>query len=149
MLNYVKILFLLRLTLINRVKGIKMNKELSEKWQERFSFFDKYGSPKTPEFKAAYKELAFGKRILIGMNIWAFFFGFIYFLILGLWRKALTLFAINIAIFTIIGFLPVNNGVINVVGIAVNILWAITANYAYYLKETKNDQSWNPFEGVL
>ncbi|MEX5897253.1 DUF2628 domain-containing protein [Proteus vulgaris] len=44
------------------------------------------------------------------MNIWAFFFGFIYFLILGLWRKALTLFAINIAVFTIIGFLPVNNG---------------------------------------
>lgn len=83
------------------------------------------------------------------MNIWAFFFGFIYFLILGLWRKALTLFAINIAIFTIIGFLPVNNGVINAIGIAINILWAMTANYAYYLKETKNDQSWNPFEGVL
>lgn len=83
------------------------------------------------------------------MNIWAFFFGFIYFLILGLWRKALTLLAINIAIFTIIGFFPVNNGVINAVGIAINILWAITANYAYYLKETKNDQSWNPFDGVL
>ncbi|WP_404764933.1 DUF2628 domain-containing protein [Proteus terrae] len=126
-----------------------MNKEISEKWQERFSFFDQYGSPKTSEYKAAYKALPFGKRILIGMNIWAFFFGFIYFLILGLWRKALTLFAINIAIFTIIGFLPVNNGVINAVGIAVNVLWAITVNYAYYLKETKNDQSWNPFEGVL
>ncbi|NHX22235.1 DUF2628 domain-containing protein, partial [Escherichia coli] len=77
-----------------------MNKEISEKWQERFSFFDQYGSPKTSEYKAAYKALPFGKRILIGMNIWAFFFGFIYFLILGLWRKALTLFAINIAIFT-------------------------------------------------
>ena len=52
--------------------------------------------PKSPEYKAAYKALTFGKRILIGMNIWAFFFGFIYFLILGLWRKALTLFGINV-----------------------------------------------------
>lgn len=33
-----------------------MNKEYSEKWQERFSFFDKNGSPKTPEFKALIKN---------------------------------------------------------------------------------------------
>lgn len=46
-----------------------MNKEYSAKWEERFDFFEKYGSPKSPEYKAAYKALTFGKRILIGMNI--------------------------------------------------------------------------------
>ncbi|MEX5897254.1 hypothetical protein AB6H17_11160 [Proteus vulgaris] len=33
-----------------------MNKEYSEKWQERFSFFDKYGSPKTPNLKSLIKN---------------------------------------------------------------------------------------------
>lgn len=126
-----------------------MNKEYSAKWQERFAFFDQNGSPKSPEYKSAYKGLTFGKRILIGMNIWAFFFGFIYFLILGLWRKALVLLAINITVIIIASLFPINQGVANVIGIAINVLWAITANYAYYLKETKNDQGWNPFEGIM
>ncbi|MER1847488.1 DUF2628 domain-containing protein [Proteus mirabilis] len=130
-----------------------MNKEYSAKWEERFYFFEKYGSPKSPEYKAAYKALTFGKRILIGMNIWAFFFGFIYFLILGLWRKALTLFGINVAIIIVVSFivegLSLSPSILNVVSIVLNFLWAATANYAYYLKEKKNDQGWNPFTGVF
>ncbi|OAT47162.1 DUF2628 domain-containing protein [Proteus hauseri] len=130
-----------------------MNKEYSAKWEERFAFIEQYGSPKSPEYKAAYKGLAFGKRILIGMNIWAFFFGFIYFLILGLWRKALTLLAVNIAIIIVISIivdaLSINPSFMNAVSIALNFLWAATANYAYYLKEKKNDQGWNPFAGIF
>ncbi len=130
-----------------------MNKEYSAKWEERFDFFEKYGSPKSPEYKAAYKALTFGKRILIGMNIWAFFFGFIYFLILGLWRKALTLLAIGLVIMAvtgvIVGTLSLPPSIINVMGIMVSALWAITANYAYYLKEKKNDEGWNPFIGIF
>lgn len=131
-----------------------MNKEYSAKWEERFAFFEKYGSPKSPEYKAAYKGLTFGKRILIGMNIWAFFFGFIYFLILGLWRKGLTLLAVNIVIVFIIGFiveaLSISPSVLNALSVALNIiLWGATANYAYYMKEKKNDQSWNPFTGMF
>ncbi|WP_242689440.1 hypothetical protein [Photorhabdus cinerea] len=28
-------------------------------------------------------------------------------------------------------------------------IWSMTANYAYYLKEIVNSQSWNPFEGFF
>ncbi|OAT21590.1 DUF2628 domain-containing protein [Proteus myxofaciens] len=132
---------------------MNQNREYSAKWQERFEFFEKNGSPKSPEYKAAYKSLPFGKRILVGFNIWAFFFGFIYFLILGLWRKGLTLFAVNVVIILVVSLiiesLGINDNIINAISIVLNALWAITANYAYYRKELKGDQTWNPFTGIF
>lgn len=129
------------------------NKQYSEKWQKRFKFFDTYGSPSTSEFKAALKAESFGGRILINMNIFAFFFGFIYFLILGLWKKGLVLLGVSIGfgivlaiIDTIIGGMP--NGAYTGLSVGVSVLWAMVANYAYYLKETKGLDGWNPFEGI-
>jgi hypothetical protein len=31
---------------------------------------------------------------------------------------------------------------------AFSVMYAIMTNYAYYLKEVKGEQSWNPFEGM-
>ena len=39
-------------------------KQYSNKWQKRFDFFEKYGSPSTPEFKTALKAASFGERLL-------------------------------------------------------------------------------------
>lgn len=135
--------------------GIKMEqKQYSPKWQKRFAFFDKYGSPSTPEFKAALKAESFGGRILINMNIFAFFFGIIYFLILGLWKKGLVLLGVSIGIGIIVGTIDMllgdifPNGVYTGLSVGISALWAMIANYAYYLKETKGLDSWNPFEGI-
>ena len=65
--------------------------QLSPKWQFRFDFFDRHGGPKDPAYKETLKTLPFGEKLKVGMNFYALFFGFIYFFILGLWRKALGL----------------------------------------------------------
>ncbi|WP_273818672.1 DUF2628 domain-containing protein [Providencia rettgeri] len=129
-------------------------KQYSSKWQKRFDFFDKYGAPNTPEFKAALKAASFGERILINMNIFAFFFGIIYFLILGLWKKGLVMLGITIGVglvlniidFMIGGTIP--NAVYTGVSVGMSAMWAMIANYAYYIKETKELDNWNPFEGI-
>lgn len=126
----------------------------SQKWQDRFAFFDQHGAPSTPEFKAALKAEPFGRRILFSMNIIAFFFGFIYFFVLGLWKKNLVLAAIAIGIGFILGIIEVVTGFYLPRGadmginIALAMMWGMTANYAYYLKEVKGLDGWNPFEGI-
>ncbi|SQI44479.1 Protein of uncharacterised function (DUF2628) [Leminorella richardii] len=126
----------------------------SQKWQDRFAFFDQHGAPNTPEFKAALKAETFGRRILFNMNIIAFFFGFIYFFVLGLWKKNLVLAAIAIGVGLVLGIIEVATGFYLPRGADMGInfglamMWGITANYAYYLKEVKGLDGWNPFEGM-
>ncbi|WP_369308766.1 DUF2628 domain-containing protein [Providencia rettgeri] len=129
-------------------------KPYSNKWQKRFEFFDTHGAPDTPAYKDALKAESFGGRILISMNFFAFFFGIIYFLILGLWKKGLVLLGISIGlgiVLNIIDFMiggTIPNGVYSGLSIGISALWAMIANYAYYLKETKGLDGWNPFEGI-
>ncbi|WP_348771644.1 DUF2628 domain-containing protein, partial [Providencia rettgeri] len=129
-------------------------KQYSNKWQKRFDFFEKYGSPSTPEFKTALKAASFGERLLINMNFFAFFFGIIYFLILGLWKKGLVMLGISIAIglvLNIIDFMvggTIPNGAYTGLSVGISVMWAMVANYAYYIKETKGLDGWNPFEGI-
>ncbi|WP_342625172.1 DUF2628 domain-containing protein [Pseudomonas alkylphenolica] len=126
----------------------------SAKWQERFAFFDAHGAPNSPTYKPALKQLPFGKKILVNANIIAFFFGPIYLFVLGLWKKNLALIGIIVAVSIVIDILfglagmitpqPVDVGI----GFATNILYALSTNYAYYLKERKGEQGWNPFKGM-
>lgn len=129
--------------------------DLSPKWQERFAFFEQYGSPKTPGFKEALRQLPAKKQRLVVMNFTAFFFGFIYFFVLGLWKKNLTMLAIIIVTRLVISFafyaatrqlmpMPISMGINAVFG----TLYSMSANYAYYLKKVKGSQGWNPFEGM-
>lgn len=131
--------------------------EYSKKWQQRFEFFDRYGTdPVALEYRNAMKEIPFFKRYLYQLNFIALFFGFIYFFILGLWRKNLALIAIGI----IMGL--VFNVAINIfaldmseqtfeqisrgVGFGLAYLYSMTANQAYYLHKVKGSKSWDPFE---
>uniref|UniRef100_UPI0036DEE81B DUF2628 domain-containing protein n=1 Tax=Photorhabdus sp. RM322S TaxID=3342825 RepID=UPI0036DEE81B len=129
--------------------------QYSEKWQARFTFFEQHGAPKASEYSAAIKAESFGRRILLNMNFIAFFFGFIYFFVLGLWRKNLALFGIAVVVGILLGIIEsiLNIEISPVVSMSINCafaaIWGITANYAYYLKEKVNSQSWNPFEGFF
>lgn len=128
---------------------------LNAKWQERFSFFDTYGAPNTKEFKAAIKPLPFGKKILMSMNIWAFFFGFLFFFVVGMWKKGLVLMGISLVGFFALGvaagmLLPpaAADGIVRGLGIAYAMIVSMSANYAYYLKQVKQQDGWNPFQGM-
>ncbi len=129
------------------------SKQYSAKWQERFAFFDKNGAPGTATYKNALRALPFGKRVLVNSNIIAFFFGFIYFFVLGLWRKNLSLVGIAAVLGLIMGVfegitgITIPRAIDTGTNVALALMWSMTANYAYYLKEVKGLNGWNPFEG--
>ena len=118
----------------------------SPKWQFRFNFFDRHGGPQAPGFKAAFKALKFGEKLKINMNFYAFFFGWIYFFILGLWRKALVLIGLWVLLIVCAFLLP--EIVARGLGTAFSVLTGMVANYAFYLDRIKGSTSWNPCEGM-
>jgi len=127
---------------------------LKPKWRERFEFFETYGALSSPEARAAYKALPFKKKLLINNSWLGFFFGPIYFAVLGMWRRALTLLGVVLLIAVVEVFFEVVTGieVPNAIDRGINtgcaMLFAVTVNYCYYLKEVKGKNGWNPFEGM-
>lgn len=115
---------------------------LSNKWKSRFDFYEKNGLPgfwvATPAWKEAFKKMGFKERILIGMNLFAYFFNVIYLLILGLWKKAILVLIMNVAIGFIMAILDVNY-----LGFAINILTAMRANIWYYQYKVHNIHDWS------
>ncbi|PHM60741.1 hypothetical protein Xsto_03685 [Xenorhabdus stockiae] len=128
----------------------------SKNWQERFKFFEKNGAPSSKEYQAAFKKAPYITRIKINMNFFAFFFGILYFIVLGMWKKGLTILGIGVALFfaffMISAIVPLSLETANFISIflgATNAaLYGVTANYSYYLKEKEGDDSWNPFKGL-
>ncbi|VVO48228.1 hypothetical protein PS850_00164 [Pseudomonas fluorescens] len=139
---------------MNTTDQVQHQSKYSAKWQERFAFFDAHGAPNAPGYKPALKLLPFKQKITINANIIAFFFGPIYLFVLGLWKKNLTLIAIIIAlslalevVYALVDF-SFAKQVNFAMGFAFNLLYALSTNYAYYLKEQKGEQGWNPFKGM-
>ncbi|KMK50839.1 hypothetical protein RO21_09660 [[Actinobacillus] muris] len=128
---------------------------LKPKWQKRFAFFDKYGTKESaPEYKQAFKSLSFFEKRWQELNFIALFFGFIYFFVLGLWRKNLSIIGlylvVGIIVSIIIAILNVPDRTVDAIANAIGLLFAFiyakTANKAYYLHKVKGSKSWNPFE---
>ncbi|WP_306363922.1 DUF2628 domain-containing protein [Nocardia sp. CC227C] len=128
--------------------------DLKPKWRERFAFFDANGHPGAPEYRQAMRGLSFGKQMRVGSNVVAFFFGPIYFFVLGLWKKNLSLLGIWLGVVVaLVGLeaitgVTVSDLVARAVGFGMAALYMSTANYAYYLHRTRGIQGWNPFEGT-
>ncbi|WFR71684.1 DUF2628 domain-containing protein [Prescottella defluvii] len=76
--------------------------DLSKAWRIRFQFFQANGVPgmwkPNKAYQQAFRALPFRTRMTVSSNFFAFFFGWFYLLYLGLWRKALTMFAIGVAL---------------------------------------------------
>ncbi|KAF1051873.1 MAG: hypothetical protein GAK43_02213 [Stenotrophomonas maltophilia] len=115
---------------------------LSDTWKFRFAFFEQNGIPgflsNSPQFKEAFKALSFMDRIKVAMNYFAFFFGPIYLLILGLWKKALVLFALSIAASVILALFHMPAA-----GIAISMYYSVRANGYYYQKIVEGKDDWS------
>lgn len=124
--------------------------ELKPKWRERFEFFEAHGAPDSDGFKAAIKARPFLKRITIVFSFLGFFVGPFYFLYLGMWRKALTLFACAIVLFLIelLIYSMTGRDISQILGFVLSGLSACTVNYSYYLKRIKGSDGWNILEGI-
>ncbi len=124
----------------------------SDKWQERFDFFERIESLEAAEKRSAVKALPFMKSIRINFNFISFFFGFIYIFVLGMWKRSLTMLAVTVLAFVLLISIQVVFHIQSSRGLSMGFMSAIatwystTANYAYYLKEVKGYNGWNPFK---
>lgn len=113
---------------------------ISKRWLAKFSLIDQAGGPTRKQIrqlpKRAQRKLSF--------NILAFIFGPFYYLVKGMWRKAITLSAVSIVatlalnyIFTSVGLdFQIPEGLL-AMGLA-----ASRANFDYYKKVVLADKQW-------
>lgn len=114
---------------------------VSDAWKQKFLLLEKAGGPKQSNFKA----LSSGERLKIGFNIVAFLFGPLYYLAKGMWRKALTLFGVCVAVLVVIGFaldLAGMSRVADALGYGVAAVFGVRANIDYYKKMVLGDNGW-------
>ncbi len=134
--------------------SVNASERRSHKWQKRFAFFDAHGGPHSPEFKPALKKLPFLGKIKINFNFFAFFFGLVYLFLIGLWKKNLTFITImvitSIALSLVLDVYRIRyaSEINTAVSFCFSALYGQLTHYAYYLKEVKGEQNWNPFTGI-
>ncbi len=123
---------------------------LSASWQKRFAFFDLHGSPFSKEATLASRELKFGERSTIFFNIWAMLFGIVYFVVIGIPKRGITLLAIALGLAMVLwGFETFFDYSPTWYWFG---LWAIyggTANYYYYIKVRQGRDEWNPLKDLF
>jgi hypothetical protein len=124
------------------------NATLSPIWQERFAFFQRYGSPgsASKETRQALRSMGLWRNIRVSMNFLAYLFGPIYFAVKGMWRQALTFLLVGAGVVTALSLLGASDGVFRAVTLGFCLLYSTTANYAYF-RHVNGERSWNPFAG--
>lgn len=118
----------------------------SAKWQFRFDFFDAYGVPgwgkPSPEYAAALRALSFRDRTKITMNFSAVFFNVFYLLYLRLWRKAITVFVVGIALGVLSTVLDLPGALDTGISVGWWVLVGMRTNLYYYEHRVKGRQTW-------
>ena len=114
---------------------------LSESWKNKFILIEKAGGVKLPNFK----KLTFGERSKIITNILGFLFGPIYYIIKGMWKKAITLILISAVIIFIMNIIAVMLGkpfIANMANFTGAAICGSRANIDYFKKIRMNDNGW-------
>lgn len=111
--------------------------DVSDAWKRKFRLIEKAGGPDLPHFR----DLPFGERLSLSLNVLALLFGPVYYLIKGLWRQAVLYVVIAIALGLVldaIGFGEFLRGV----GYGFSALYAFRANISYYKKAVLGETPW-------
>lgn len=121
--------------------------KLSDNWKRKFALIEKAGGVKYPKLK----ELSIGEKFRIVINFWGFFFGPIYYILKGMWKKAITFTAIGYALIFAIEFIfaitginetQVGSAIINASGYGIAGAFGYMANNDYYKKMVLNKNGW-------
>jgi len=115
--------------------------ELSALWRIRFDLVEKAGGPGRPLFK----QLRFGERFRLGFNLWAWLFGPFYYVAKGMWRKAVSVTCLSLAVTVFMSALAPDGG-LEFLNVALNTVlgvWLVlNANINYYKKVVLGDNGW-------
>ncbi len=120
----------------------------SEKWQDRFQYFDAYGAPNQYAYQQALRALPMMKRVRHSMNLWCLFFPLVYFVLIGCWRKSVGLLAMVLVVGFVLGLFGASNALYNGAAGGIAVVCGMAGNYARYQKVKGVGGGWNPFEGL-
>jgi len=114
---------------------------VSDTWKTKFMLMEKAGGVKMPQHKA----LSTGERMKISFNVLAFLFGPFYYLAKGMWKKAITLFVVSVAIVVILEIALEMTGLGRfgkALTYGVAAVYAVRANIDYYKKMVLGQNGW-------
>lgn len=116
-----------------------VNQPIDAKWQLKFALMEKAGGPKFPQIK----KLSLGERMKVVFSIWGFLFGPFYYLVKGMWKKAISLTAV---VFVLILVLDQILTAFELPGVITNFIgpaiFATRANVDYYKKIILGENGW-------
>jgi hypothetical protein len=111
--------------------------DVSSSWKHRFYLLEKAGGPRMGKLG----KLPLRDRMAAGFNILGFLLGPVYYLAKGMWRKALSLFALcalALAVIDVAGFVRVSE----VLSYGIGAVFAVRANADYYKKMVLGENGW-------
>jgi hypothetical protein len=112
---------------------------ISPAWQKKFALLEKAGGPKLSKLS----QLKFGERIGVAFNIWGFLLAPVYYLVKGMWKKAIVLTALGIALVLILEvILEAFKIRSSAASFATCAIFATRANIDYYKKMVLGDNGW-------
>lgn len=116
---------------------------VADTWQQRFALIEKAGGSALPDFK----QLTLREQQALLFNFLGFVFGPFYFLSKGMWRQAVTLTAIGLAVSFAFEHVLLGAGASESLasvasGFAVPAICAVRANVAYYKKVCLGEDGW-------
>ncbi|MCX7092024.1 MAG: GYF domain-containing protein [Methylobacter sp.] len=117
-----------------------LNPEISEPWKQKFELIEKAGGPKLKEAR----NLPFKERSKIMFNLLGSIFGPFYYLVKGMWKKAVVLSAIGVLAIIILELIFDKIGVRNskITNFIIPSIFASRANIDYYKKMVLGDNGW-------
>lgn len=136
------------------LRGIASSKaptqDIPENWRETFTLIEKAGGPKAFNNvgvflfgSLAIRELPFSERTKVAFNGWGFLFGPFYYLAKGMWKKAITLTGLSIAIVLILSMVLTAMGFSDKITLFVGAaIFGSRTNIDYYKKVVLGDDSW-------
>jgi hypothetical protein len=111
--------------------------DVSPTWKRRFRLIERAGGVAMKDFR----DLAFGERMAVSVNLLAFLFGPIYYAIKGLWRPAVSYLVLVVALALLLDVLGLDR-LARAVGYMAATVYALRANLNYYRKMVLRQTPW-------
>jgi hypothetical protein len=112
---------------------------VSAGWKKKFALIDKAGGVDMPNAS----KLTFWQRFTVKYNFWAFLFGPIYYMVKGMWKRAITLtgaaIVLTIVLAVVAGYFHRS---FPGIGLLAPIMFGVFANEHYYKKVVQRNNGW-------
>ncbi|WP_213947982.1 DUF2628 domain-containing protein [Luteibacter sp. dw_328] len=111
--------------------------DVSETWKRRFRTIRDAGGPDLPNIRA----LPFGERFAVTLNLLAFLFGPIYFIVKGMYRQALGYFMLSLVCLFVLEMIGLGRH-FRALGAGISAVYGARANVSYYRLVIDRESRW-------